>query len=358
MGEDVAAAQDVTAMDPDHYQIEAIVAKQKVGSGHQYFIKWLNWPDSENTWEIAKRVEKTTPDLVAAYERGDSNQDQQAAARAARAANRAAFNAPEESADALEALSSEERAKVAQVIGERVKQYSTSMASAMLETFDERLPVPEVLLHLREVFDFRRMPWHDSTALETWSAQSIVWLVLNKFPELDAETLQTQALKVRMWLREDLGSFYKDVPLYNSDGDAIKGQSKKQLALCGADSIFEALFTRGATLFASGIQDYLHVADYNISYITTQCATERIGRNMTLTKPPERSSLSDTNFKQLVWVSYNCPPIHQVDFDKYVNEWIKEKHHLALFGSGGEQKVLERKALESKHTVLCDKGQL
>ena len=113
---------------------------------------------------------------------------------------------------------------------------STSMASAMLETFDERLPVPEVLLHLREVFDFRRMPWHDSTALETWSNQSIVWLVVNKFPELDAETLQTQALKVRMWLREDLGSFYKDVPLYNSDGDAIKGQSKKQLALCGADS--------------------------------------------------------------------------------------------------------------------------
>jgi len=50
MGEDVAAAQDVTAMDPDHYQIEAIVAKQKAGSGHQYFLKWLNWPDSENTW--------------------------------------------------------------------------------------------------------------------------------------------------------------------------------------------------------------------------------------------------------------------------------------------------------------------
>ena len=184
----------------------------------------------------AKRVEKTALDLVAAYERGDSDQDQQAAARAARAANRAVFKAPEESADALEALSSEERAKVARAIGERVEQYSASMASAMLETFDERLPVPEVLLHLREVIDFRRMPWNDSTALETWSNQSIVWLVVNKFPELDAETLQTQALKVRMWLREDLGSFYKDVPLYNSDGDAIKGQSKKQLALCGADS--------------------------------------------------------------------------------------------------------------------------
>ena len=39
MGEDVAAAQDVTVIDPDHYQIEAIVAQQKAGIGHQYFLK-------------------------------------------------------------------------------------------------------------------------------------------------------------------------------------------------------------------------------------------------------------------------------------------------------------------------------
>ena len=36
-----------------------------------------------------------------------------------------------------------------------------------------------------------------------------------------------------------------------------------------------------------------------VGYITTQCATELIGRNMTLTKPLERTSLGDENFKIL-----------------------------------------------------------
>jgi hypothetical protein len=108
-------------------------------------------------------------------------------------------------------------------------------------------------------------------------------------------------------------------------------------------------------LFPSGIQSWLYAADYNISYIFTQCATERIGRNMTLTKTPERTSLSDQHFKELVWVSYNGPPIHEVDFSKYVDVWLKEKHQLALFQSGGEQRVLERKADAHKHTILSNR---
>ena len=73
---------------------------------------------------------------------------------------------------------------------------------------------------------------------------------------------------------------------------------------------------------------------------------------MTLTKPPGRSSLGDENFKMLVWISYNCPLTHQVDFSKYIEVWVKEKHQLAIFQSGDEQKVLERKAQERKYTVL------
>ena len=124
MGEDVAAAQDVTAMDPDHFQIEAIVAKQKAGSGHQYFLKWLEYPDTGNTWEPAKRVEKTAPDLVATYERGGSASTQQAAARAARVANRAAFQAPVESADDIAAMDTEARGAAQKAIGERIRKYS------------------------------------------------------------------------------------------------------------------------------------------------------------------------------------------------------------------------------------------
>ena len=76
--------------------------------------------------------------------------------------------------------------------------------------------------------------------------------------------------------------------MHNRHGDIIKGKYKKELALCGAVSIFDALFTQYAELFPSGIQSYLYVADYNIVYIyiVTQCATELIGSNMNLTKPP------------------------------------------------------------------------
>ena len=75
---------------------------------------------------------------------------------------------------------------------------------------------------------------------------------------------------------------------------------------------------------------------------------------MTLTKPPERSDLGDENFKMSVWVSYNGPPIHEVDFSKYVKLWEEEKHQLALFKSGGEQRVLERMSAKHKHTILSD----
>ena len=59
------------------------------------------------------------------------------------------------------------------------------MATAMLESFDVRLPMPEVLVHLRTVFDFRRMPLSDHNSLECWSNDDIRWLVENKLPELD-----------------------------------------------------------------------------------------------------------------------------------------------------------------------------
>ena len=41
----------------------------------------------------------------------------------------------------------------------------------------------------------------------------------------------------------------------------------------------------------------------------------------------------------LVWISYNCPTIHEVDFEKYVDAWERGKHQLALFKSGGEKGV-------------------
>ena len=128
--------------------------------------------------------------------------------------------------------------------------------------------------------------------------------------------------------------------------------------LCVATGQYSTSCSRSATSCShlGSIQDYLHVADYNIALIVTQCAAERIGRNTTLTKPLERSSLGDDNFKMLVWLSYNSPPIHEVDCFEFVRAWEKGKHQIALFKSGGTQRVLERKMSEHKHTILCVQG--
>ena len=75
----------------------------------------------------------------------------------------------------------------------------------------------------------------------------MAWRVARKSPEVDLQTLQPQARIVRMWLRWNLDSFYQDMQVYGANGDAIKKQFKKQLALCGQGIISEALFTRSET---------------------------------------------------------------------------------------------------------------
>ena len=69
---DAADIEVNEAVDPDVYEIEAIVAKRKRGRGHQYLVKWLNWSDEHNTWEGAGRIEKTAKLLTEAFERGDT----------------------------------------------------------------------------------------------------------------------------------------------------------------------------------------------------------------------------------------------------------------------------------------------
>ena len=83
------------------------------------------------------------------------------------------------------------------------------------------------------MFDFRRMPLSDHNALECWSNDSIRWLVENKLPELDVEVVQNEALKVRMWLPDCQRKFMVQVPVYDENGDRVKGRTKEELALCG-----------------------------------------------------------------------------------------------------------------------------
>ena len=87
--------------------------------------------------------------------------------------------------------------------------------------------------------------------------------------------------------------------------------TRTQIKICGDGSVMEALFTDSETLFPAGLQSYLHMADYMISYIYNQSCTERAGRNMNATKSPDGRSLGDTAFTDLVWLSFNAPPTHR-----------------------------------------------
>jgi len=47
------------------YEVERVEQSRKKGKRTEYLIKWLGWPESTNTWELASRIH---PALVAAFE--------------------------------------------------------------------------------------------------------------------------------------------------------------------------------------------------------------------------------------------------------------------------------------------------
>ena len=108
-----------------------------------------------------------------------------------------------------------------------------------------------------------------------------------------------------------------------------------------------------ALLMMVCIQVPKNIADYMIAYCFNQSHTERAGKNMTSTKTPDRASLGDTSFKQLVWLSFNAPPIYQINFRPFVERWIKDQEHrLAAQTDGNGSKVIERKKNITKTTIL------
>jgi hypothetical protein len=57
------------AIDPEdsQWKVENLVEKQRIGRTVQYRVKWLGYPDSENSWEKKKDI---GPETVAAFEAG------------------------------------------------------------------------------------------------------------------------------------------------------------------------------------------------------------------------------------------------------------------------------------------------
>jgi hypothetical protein len=55
------------ALDPEdnQWRVEKSVEKRRIGRAIQYLVKWLGYPDSENSWERKKDIDL---DTVAAFE--------------------------------------------------------------------------------------------------------------------------------------------------------------------------------------------------------------------------------------------------------------------------------------------------
>lgn len=54
------------AVDPEdnQYKVEKLIRKRRKGRKVQYWVKWLGYPDSENTWEAQQDID---PEIVAAF---------------------------------------------------------------------------------------------------------------------------------------------------------------------------------------------------------------------------------------------------------------------------------------------------
>ena len=57
LGEEVAAAREFAPIDPDHFEVEAIVMKEKSGRGWKYLVKWKGY--TENSHVAASELQKT-----------------------------------------------------------------------------------------------------------------------------------------------------------------------------------------------------------------------------------------------------------------------------------------------------------
>ena len=103
------------------------------------------------------------------------------------------------------------------------------------------------------------------------------------------------------------------------------------------------------------IEQYLHLADYMIALDIKTADVERVGSHMQLVKTKLRTSLHDTTFAALVFLSFNLPYLHEVDIDVLITAWKKAGHKLPINKNDAESRVLRRLKSASSATFFLKK---
>jgi hypothetical protein len=49
-------AKGLIDLEDNQWEVEELQGRRKVGRGFQYFVKWVGFPESENTWERKKDI--------------------------------------------------------------------------------------------------------------------------------------------------------------------------------------------------------------------------------------------------------------------------------------------------------------
>ena len=237
----------------------------------------------------------------------------------------------------------------AEGVEQRIKQYQRDMTRPLLQNSEARLPVPPVVYQFRDCLDYRRMvqcvqkEGEDDPVL-TWGDSALQYIMKHKLPFLDIELVLSQATAVRIYVKEHRDQWMVDML---DENDEVVG---KKLDL---SAVYECLFTENVLEPALPPRSFLTLLDYSIAYRFTQCDTERLGRVMNLTKTAARSTLGDVNFPASVYVTYNSPPIGEINFKRLVQRFKKE-HRLAVMAEGGSRarQVIDRHSAMHKNTFL------
>jgi len=244
----------------------------------------------------------------------------------------------------------------------RILAYQRPPVQTLIANIESRLPVPDILLKLKKVFDFNQMELTNEDAgafeiLQTHGDAEIDWLVENFFPMLDAETLKSQSLAVKIFVKENHARFY------NADEAETTWTLKRRtrhvpkpgLRIAGKGSILEALFCTPG-IIALPIEQYLHIADFMIAFDIKSADVERVGSHMQLIKTKLRTSLADQTFKSLVFLSFNLPHLHEIDVDILVKSWKAAGHRLPITREDADSIVLRRMRNDESQTFFLKKG--